>query len=147
MGGIEFADCNFGNFIGTEIPSFLTPDGRSAPPLVLDRLPADEATNQPLDVTLTWQLLSLQCALGVYYSSVYFGTEPDPPLLPSTSKTSMTPGHSKVKQCTTGSSSPMMAMLVMLAQSQLHQSVKLQNREGSTRGPDDVGSDQELYGG
>jgi hypothetical protein len=81
LGGVEFVDC-YGDFIlGAEYPSFVTHTPGFGPPLIEDRYPLDGATGQPLNTTLSWSSYHCSCALGEYYTNVYFGTQPDPPLV------------------------------------------------------------------
>ncbi len=81
LSGVEFVDCEDNLFTGVEHPSFVTADGGFGPPVILDRDPPDGAADQPLDKTLNWRLYHCSCALGVYDSRVYFGTDSDPPLV------------------------------------------------------------------
>jgi hypothetical protein len=74
-GEIEFVDCNSLKFFGSEAYAIVG-DG-SAPPAVINRLPADQSGDQPLDVFLQWHTLA--CGGTSYNHTVYFGTTPDPP--------------------------------------------------------------------
>ena len=53
------------------------------PPLVGDPSPLNGATAQPLDSKLNWSLTDCSFTLGVMSSDVFFGTNPDPPLVAS----------------------------------------------------------------
>lgn len=79
LDGLEFTDCDFNLFVGTEYASFVTEDGQWTAPLVSDLQPIDGAIDQPLDTKLTWDLYYCSCGLGVRWDTVYFGTTPDPP--------------------------------------------------------------------
>jgi hypothetical protein len=80
-GEIEFVDCNANLITGRGVPSYVTKDGLWGPPAVDTPSPPDNAVHQPLDAKLSWRVHFCSCGLGVYWDDVYFGTDPDPPLV------------------------------------------------------------------
>jgi hypothetical protein len=60
---------------------FVTRSGGWEAPILSDPYPPDGALDQPLDVVLEWNTAICSCGLGVLLHSVYFGTDPDPPLV------------------------------------------------------------------
>lgn len=86
-GEVEIYECNFDFVTCRTAPAFVTTGvtdcNYSPPPFPL--YPVDGATNVPLPVSLSWDVdaphVCTPMPLGIFWSNVYFGTDPDPPLV------------------------------------------------------------------
>lgn len=81
--GIYVTDCaDPPNLLsGTGGDLFITRSGGWEPPILSNPYPPNGALDQALDVILEWNTELCSCGLGVLMHDVYFGVDPDPPLV------------------------------------------------------------------
>lgn len=82
-GRIEFVDCASQLVFGRGLSGCINDPQTVGGVTVSDPTPVDGAFNQPLDTQLRWNLTACFAGLGVQWGDVYFGTNPDPPLVAS----------------------------------------------------------------
>jgi hypothetical protein len=81
-GVIEVFDCSDNPVVAGGASGLV---GQGFPPQVRDSYPSPGATGVPLGADLSWMVDWCSVGLGVGWSDVYFGTDPDPPLVAANS--------------------------------------------------------------
>jgi hypothetical protein len=81
--GVYVTDCSSppNLLVGTAGEMYVTRSGDWEPPVLSNPSPPNGALDQPLDEILEWDVALCSCGLGVVWHDIYFGVDPDPPLV------------------------------------------------------------------
>jgi hypothetical protein len=88
---IEFVDCDFNKADGLALPGLISPDLPS--PWVGDPDPPNGADNRSLFTQLDCRAFRCDCSICALLLDLYFGTDPDPPLVAYDTGFPYDPGH------------------------------------------------------
>ena len=80
-GEIVYTDCTMPVPVIGYLTGGVAIIGDWGPPVITGHFPPDGATEQPLTTQLSWSIEMCSQGLGVVWNNVYFGTNPDPPLV------------------------------------------------------------------